>query len=295
MATIEQRNRRIIGGVLCLCILLLAAATVWQNRGQSGGVDLGAGLVRLGDQPAAQVNGTIIYESDVRDVAIEQGKLKKTASISRGEPLFEAILDELIDQRIMALAALERSLDQETPAKRRLAQARERILGNLLVETRLKDKVSDETAQQLFETQAALRNRGMEVRARHIQLEDIESAKNIVARLEKGESFESLALAFSTDRASRENEGDLGYFTNDMLDPEFTQMVFGAEVGAQLPIFQTTDGWHVVEVLNKRRVSVPEFEDMRAEIINQMTYNEIKTLLDELRAKADIERVAPVP
>lgn len=291
MAASEQRNRTIMIGIIGLCVILLATVTTCQSRKEAPEPVLGEAIVRLGDMPVAQVNGTAIYESDVRSVAIEQGKIEKDAQLPQGDPVFVAILNELIDQRIMALAALERSLDQEKSAKRRLAQARERILSNVLVEEHLRETVTDDAARQIFDAQAELRDRGMEIRARHIQLADLESAKNIIARLDKGESFESLALAFSTDRASRENSGDLGYFTNDMLDPEFTRVVFSAEIKAPIPVFQTEAGWHVAEVLDRRRARQPDFEEMRDDIISQMTYNQIKTLLDELRAAAQVKRL----
>lgn len=293
MASAEQRNRTVIIGILAICVLMLVSVTTCQKRQAGTETTLGEGLVRLGDIPAAQVNGTTIYQSDVRNVAIEQSKISKDAEFSPGDPVFEAVLSDLIDQRVMALAALERSLDQEKAAKRRLAQARERILGNVLVEAHLRETVTDEAARQIFDAQAGLRSRGTEVRARHIQLADLESAKNILARLDKGESFEALALAFSTDRASRENSGDLGYVTNDMLSPEFTRNIFGADIGAPLPIFQTEAGWHVAEVLDRRAAPVPAFEDVRSEILSQMTYSQIKTLLEDLRAKAQIRRLAP--
>ena len=61
--------------------------------------------------------------------------------ISEGEPLdvssdlFRQVLDEVVDQKLLAAEALKRKMDREPLAQRRLAAARERILGDMLVES----------------------------------------------------------------------------------------------------------------------------------------------------------------
>lgn len=116
----------------------------------------------------------------------------------------------------------------------------------------------------------------------------------IMQRLEKGERFGALALAFSNDRASRDSSGDLGYFTNDMLDPVLTRKAFSADMGVVLAPFKTEAGWHVMEVLDRRRAPEPSFEDMQGDIMSRMTYDEIKKLLGDLRARAQIEYLTQI-
>lgn len=291
MATSPQTNRTIMFAILCIGVFVLAIVAISQNRDAST-TPLGEGIVRLGDVPIAEVNGTVIYMSDVRSVAQARNPDVDMSGLPPNDPEFIDVLDELIDQRLMALEALSMSLDQQAEAKRRLAQANERILGNVLVENHLQTRVNEETARQIYDAQAGLRNRGIEVRARQILLSDEASAKLIVDRLEAGEDFSTLALAFSTDRVSRDNGGDLGYFTRDMLGPELTRRAFNADIGERVPIFRSNQGWHVLEVLGRRRAPEPTFEDVKEDIISRMTYDEIRTLLDGLRNKAAIERLS---
>ncbi len=287
----QQLIRTILIVFLGLCVLLLVAVTTFQSRNfNSEAPPLGEGIVRLGDVPVVQVNGTSIYMSDVRQVAQAEYPDIDLDTLKPGDPVFRKVLDQLIDQRLMAIEALTLSLDQQKEAKRRLSQARERILGNVLVESHLRKTVNNETARQLFEAQAALRDRGQEVRARQIVVADETSAKQILDRLDKGESFEALALAYSIDRASRESAGDLGYFTNDMMDPILTQTAFSAAVGTRVPLFKTDAGWHILEVLDKRQAREPTFDEVQDDIKSIMTYDEISKLLKSLRSKARIER-----
>lgn len=271
--------------------LLVFGAIVGSGSGTDQDPNFTGGVVRLGDTPAAMVNGSMIYTSDVQNVAQAQNLIGENDLIDPDDPVFDQVLSELIDQRLMAQAAINRALDQQSEAKRRLAQTRERVLGNILVEEHLKQTVNETTMRQMYEAQTALRERGVEARARHIQLPDEAMANEIIRRLDAGESFEALALAFSQDRASRDNAGDLGYFARDMLDAELTRQAFTAPIGERVGPFKTELGWHVMEVLDRRQAKLPSFEETRQDIKTFMTYEEINKLLISLRETAEIEKL----
>jgi len=249
----------------------------------------GEGVVRLGDTEVASIDGTKIYLSDVERSAAAQGLIEVGSPLTPDQPIFQKMLDELIDQRLLALDALRRSLDQEDETRRRLSVARERILGNVLVENHLKDKVSEETVQRMYDEQAGLRDRGMEVQARHILVKSEEEAKAMIEKLETGSDFSGLAKEFSEDEGSRDKGGDLGYFTRDMLNETFAEIAFNTQTGDLSAPFETEYGWHIIEVLNRRQAAQPSFEEIRGEILNFMTYDEIQTLLKTLRAQGEIK------
>lgn len=249
----------------------------------------GEGVVRLGDTEVAEVDGTKIYLSDVERTAASQGLIEQGSPLTPGQPVFQKILDELIDQRLLALDALRQSLDQEDETRRRLSAARERILGNVLVENHLKNTVNETTIRRMYDEQASLRDRGDEVQARHILLKDEETAKEIARKLSEGTDFASLAREISEDEGSRDRGGNLGYFTNDMLEAKFTQVAFSTAKGEISDPFQTEYGWHILQVQNRRKAPQPTFEEMRSEILNFMTYDEIQNVLKSLRAQGDVK------
>src|SRR5690348_45005 len=77
-----------------------------------------------GDQSVATVNGQTIWASDVKREATAEG------AIGEGEPLdvtsdtFHRVLDEVIDQKLLAAEAVNRKLDKDPAAQRRIAAAR---------------------------------------------------------------------------------------------------------------------------------------------------------------------------
>lgn len=249
----------------------------------------GEGVMRLGDTEVAEIDGTKIYLSDVERTAAAQGLIEQGSPLAPGQPVFQKVLDELIDQRLLALDALRQSLDQEDETRRRLSAARERILGNILVEHHLRDTVNGTTIRRMYDEQASLSDRGDEVQARHILLKDEQTAKDIAKKLAAGADFAALAREISEDESSRNAGGNLGYFTNDMLEAIFTNVAFTTKKGEISKPFKTKNGWHILQVQNRRKAPKPTFEEMRSEILNFMTYDEIQNILKSLRAQSDIK------
>lgn len=276
-------------GIGIAAVALLTGLTACQDRmivENSG--PMGSNVVRLGDSPVATVDGTKIFLSDVEREAVAQKKIEPGTPLTPADPVFQTVLDELIDRRLMALSALRQSLDQGDEAQRRLAASRERILSSLVVENHLKQTVNPTTIRKMYDAQAALRNRGDEVRARHILVAEEDTIKTVAKKLADGEDFADLATEYSVDRASKGNGGDLGYFTEDMLSDVFTNMAFNTPLKTVSDPFQSEFGWHIVEPLERRKGRQPDFEDMRDEILNFMTYDEIQNLVSDLRGQADI-------
>ncbi len=247
-------------------------------------------VARAGGDPfVAKVNGTKVFASDVDLAAQEQGLIDEGLSLAKTDPRYRGVLDELIDQRLLALDAESQGLNADRVAKIRLAAARERILGNIRVERHLRDAVNEASIRRMYEEQAKLAARGDEVRARHILVEEKAKADELLKKLEDGEDFATLALANSIDEGSSARGGDLGYFTQDMLNGRFTQPVFNAGKGERIGPIKSEFGWHVAEVLDRRRAPQPSFETLRPKIANFMTFDAIQDLLKDLRSGAEVE------
>ena len=74
-----------------------------------------------------------------------------------------------------------------------------------------------------------------------------------------------------------------------MLNLEFTRKVFATPVGERTEPFQTSQGWHIAEVQNRRGSQQQSFEELRPNIVKFMTFDAIQSLLQELRRKSEIE------
>ncbi len=84
-------------------------------------------------------------------------------------------------------------------------------------------------------------------KASHILVKSEEQAKEILKRLNAGESFEKLATEYSFC-PSKKRGGSLGEFGRGMMVKEFEQAVFNAKKGEIVGPVKTQFGWHIIKV-----------------------------------------------
>lgn len=278
----------IIRNFLLISVLALAACGPSETE-MTAAPSLETVARASGDEVVAKVNGTQIFATDVNLFAQEQGLIDEGERLPPSDARYRGLLDELIDQRLLALDADAITLGQEREAKIRLAAARERILGNLRVERHLRDAVNETSIRRMYEEQSKLAARGDEVRARHILVEEKDQADKLLKQIKDGGDFAALARTHSIDTGSAEQGGNLGYFTQDMLNGRFTRPVFEAAKGDLIGPVKSEFGWHIAEVLDRRPAPQLTFEMLRPKIVNFMTFDAIQDLLTDLRNAGDVE------
>ena len=124
-----------------------------------------------------------------------------------------------------------------------------------------------------------------QVHARHILVETEEEAQTVLARLEAGEDFVSLAKELSTDESTREDGGDLGWLPRGVMVPEFEEAAFALQPGETGDIVQTSFGYHIilVEERDPDRELGPSFLEQRRALA-------LSEWLEEQRQSEAVER-----
>jgi len=242
------------------------------------------------DPIVARIQGTDIRRSDVIREAEAQRAINEGDFLRVDDPVFDRITEELIDQRLLAIEARRRGLENSPAARERLAVAEERILGNVLLETVIDEAVTDEAITRVYNEQASLTGRSDEVSARHIQVATREEIDAVVTQLEAGADFGELAILLSEDIATRMQGGNLGFFSRQSVLPEFAQVAFSTPVGTVSEPFESTSGWHVLRVDSRRAAETPDLEDVRPGIVRFLTFEQIENLVRSLRETVEVER-----
>lgn len=83
-------------------------------------------------------------------------------------------------------------------------------------------------------------------KASHILVKTEEQAREILKKLDAGESFEKLAQENSLCSSSKRG-GSLGEFGRGQMVREFEKAVFSAKKG-EIVLVKTQFGWHVIKV-----------------------------------------------
>ncbi|WP_374575910.1 peptidyl-prolyl cis-trans isomerase [Phenylobacterium sp.] len=275
-----------LAAATALAALVLAACN------QRGGTE---NPPQPGDQAVAEVDGRTVWASDVKREAVAQGLIGEGEPLDVSSELFRQVLDEVVDQKLLAAEALKRKLDKDPVAQRRLAAARERILGDMLVESVVAGAVNDNAIKGLYQEQLKLAKQSEEIRARQIVVATQEEAEAVKKLLATGASFEALAMERSTDTATRFNGGDLGYFTTDVMPEAYEAALKDAKVGEVVGPIRVDDGWALVKVEDRRSEAPITLEAARPQIVRFLTYDQIRDLLEKLRARAKIKTLIGPP
>lgn len=105
-------------------------------------------------------------------------------------------------------------------------------------------------------------------------------------------SFAQLAAQFSEDGRSKKTGGELGWMSRNRIPADFADAVFALPVGKVAPVFRTKLGWHLAMVHEKKPSRLPEFAEVKDEVLvmleNQWRASAVERLRAELRAKAQI-------
>lgn len=269
-----------------LLLLALAGVLGLAACGGSGGEDRPP---EPGDRAVAEVQNQTIWASDVKREAVAQGLIGEGEPLDVTSDLFRRVLDEVIDQKLLAREAERRGLDNSPLAQRRLEATRERILGDMLVENVVNGAISDQAVETLYREQLRLAQTSEEIRVRLILSRTRQEADAVLGILGQGATFEAVAMERSIDEATRFSGGDLGYSTVDVMPQAYANALRDAAAGSTVGPFQTEGGWAVLRVEDRRRESPPTLEQARPQIVRYLTYEGVRQLLEELRGKAEVE------
>jgi len=116
--------------------------------------------------------------------------------------------------------------------------------------------------------------------------------KDLKTRIENGDDFEELARANSEDTGSAANGGNMDWTVSSNFVPKFKEVVDVLEPKTMSEPFQSSFGWHIVEVLDKRKHDNSQ-EAMRTEAREQIRQRKIEEntelWLRQLRDESYIE------
>jgi parvulin-like peptidyl-prolyl isomerase len=127
-------------------------------------------------------------------------------------------------------------------------------------------ELSSEEIQTYWETNRANYDAPEQVRASHILVKTEDEAKAVLAELEAGKDFATLAREKSTDTASAKQDGDLGWFGAGTMVQEFEDAAFSLAIGQRSGIVATQYGYHIILVTDKKAAAQSELADVRAQV-----------------------------
>lgn len=227
----------------------------------------------------AEVNGTKILQSDLANY---QRSLPPQLA---AQAPFEALQDMVVNNMLVAEQAKKEGLDKDPEVK----QLYQQVLVKMWMNKHLKAEITPAAVKAAYDGYLANAKPEEEVRARHILTETEDQAKAVIAELKKGADFTETAKAKSKDPSAKQNGGDLGYFAQGEMVPQFSGAAFAMKAGdlSEAPV-QSQFGWHVIKVEDRRQATPPTLEQATPAIREELAEKLAQKLVGDVRSKAKV-------
>ena len=269
-------SKKIIAyALVALCIALPAQAGKTKAKAKTA--------ESTSETVVATVNGKKITLSEIERAHTANPQLEAIPL----ESIYEPMLDNLIDLNIVAEAAQAEGIKNTPEFKKAMQDIEKQMMVRFYLEQKAKKEQTKEKLEEMYAQFVKNNPPEEEMSAAHILLKTEKEAQDVIKQLEKGADFAELANKLSENKGLE--DGDLGYFTRELMVPEFSEAAFAMKEGeiSKTPV-KTKFGYHVIKAGPHRLSEAPKFEDVEKELIHNQMSQSIEKTMKELRKKAKI-------
>ena len=238
------------------------------------------------DPTVAIVDGAAVYRSDLM---MMQRALPPQFQQLPLEVLYPALIERMIDAKLIFEAGRKEKLDADDEVKRRVRQFEERVVQEIYLNRMIEKQVTEETIRKRYDEFVKANPAKEEISARHILVQTEAQAKEVIADLGKGADFAELAKTRSIDPAGKQQGGDLGFFSREEMVPEVSEAAFKMkDVETSKAPVRSQFGFHVIRVEGRRTAAQP-LDEVRDKIVSDMSQEIMNVAVSSLLKNAQIE------
>jgi peptidyl-prolyl cis-trans isomerase C len=237
-------------------------------------------------QNIAVVNGTPIPTSRAKAFASQLLSQGQTDS----PQLQQKIREELINREILTQEAMREGIPLQPEVKAQIALAQQAVILRAFIEKFVKDHQPTSAEIKTRYDELVKQAGGHEYHLHHILVDNEQEAKNLIAKIKAGASFEDLAKQYSKDPGSGKKGGDLDWANPNAYVPEFAAAAQKLQKGQMTdqPV-RTQFGWHIIRVDGIRDITPPPLDSVKTQIVQQIQQQKLQAFEESLRKKAKIE------
>lgn len=209
----------------------------------------------------ATVAGEAITEREVEETLLSMGQRAQAYDNERGR---EAILEQLINRKLILLDAKRNLFEREEEFKAQMARVKEELLSNYAVEKVIKNvRVTDDEIKAFYEEHKSEFVSPERIDTSHILVEDKAECERIKGEIAEGKiTFEDAAKKYSVC-PSKESGGALGEAGRGQFVPEFENAAFDATEGEITGPVKTQFGYHLIRLNKKIPAGTLELSDIK--------------------------------
>ncbi len=239
----------------------------------------------------AVVEGREITQEDLELVI--QSLNPKQANQFQSEEGKQRLLQELVNQELIYLDAVEKGLESNFDYQRSLKKMKENFLKQYAMNAMFQQaEVSDEEIQAFYEENPDQFQQPEQTKASHILVDEEEEAKKIKDELDNGASFEEKAQEASGCPSSQKG-GDLGYFSKGKMVPEFEAVAMDLKPGEISEPVKTQFGYHIIKVVDRKEGTTSDLKEVKDQLRQHLAAQKQQSIymetVNQLKDKYSIE------
>ena len=234
---------------------------------------------------AAKVNDHII---SAKDVLIALEKLPEKIKEQPLPSIYPKLINELINQHLIAQQAYKEKLDQNKKVLSELNKIKEQIMAKFWLKNFLDKQAKKKNVEAFYKNYLKTFKVSKEFNASHILVKEKKTASEIIKKLNNKSNFTDLAKQFSIGPSGK-NGGNLNWFGPGQMVQSFEEAAFALNKGmiTQKPV-QTKFGFHII-ILNDIRESKPKkLTEIEQQIIKIIKKNSLLELEKKLKKNQKI-------
>ena len=235
------------------------------------------------DTPFIEVNGKVIKfgSAIIAFSKIQQRNVNFDKNTIFSQIVQQLVNEELLSQKIdkenkLTLLALEH--------EKRSAKAAQ------MVSKVLKNFPNDELVESAYQNLTNELKGSLEYNASHILVKEEGQAKTLRTDISNGKNFEALAKEYSIGPTGK-NGGNLNWFDLGSMVPEFSTALMVLSEGDISQPVQTKFGWHLIKLNKTREKKIPQFQEIRAQLVQNLRQKKINDYLNSLNENSEINFV----
>ncbi len=215
-----------------------------------------------------------ITGSEIREIVAGLEAEQQTA-LAKDPAALGQFVRALLVQRLVLEQALDKKWDQDPAVIAKLVRARESALTESFLQTASLPEPGYPNEAELIEAYEASKSklllpRGYKLAQIYIA-KDKAKLDNIQKQLKaKNADFAALARTTSEEATSAAQGGEIGWLTEDQIQPEIRAKLPDLTKGSVTDPVKLQDGWHILKLLDLREPRTPELDEIRDSFVTQL-------------------------
>ena len=255
---------------------------------------LSSSLFAQTDKVYAVVNGENITASTIA-VALRDPRIQFE---SLQEEQKKQVLSNIIEQKVLAQEAFKSKVRKSATYKEELEKVKQNLAYQIWIRDLTKTvDVTDKEVKSYYDANKAKFKTPLELKANHILVKTEKEANAIIKQLSSSKdlkvAFPKLAKEKSTG-PSAQSGGDLGWFTQEKMLPEFSAAAADLKVGQiTKKAVKTQYGFHVIYLADKKEPAIVKFDkitkELKQELLQKKFVEKVQKIAADLMKKSKIE------